>query len=88
MKEQEMKQEEPVMPEIAEERKALSAKQKPEEISETASLLCDNKGVGVVEVILILVVLIALVLIFKDQLGGLVTRAMEALEESIDEVLS
>ena len=48
----------------------------------------DNRGVGVVEVILILVVLIALVLIFKEQLGNMVTKAMEALEKSMNEVLS
>ena len=79
-----MKKKEPVMGEITEENEKLLA----EEVSETKSLLHDNSGVGVVEVILILVVLIALVLIFKDQLGGLVTRAMNALEESINEVLS
>lgn len=52
------------------------------------SLLKDNRGVGVVEVILILVVLIALVVIFKDQLTDMVTNAMEALEKSMNEVLS
>jgi len=51
-------------------------------------MLYDNRGVGVVEVILILVVLIALVLIFKEQLGNMVTKAMEALEKSMNEVLS
>ena len=50
--------------------------------------LTDNRGVGVVEVILILVVLIALVLIFKEQLGAMVTKAMDALEKSMDEVLA
>lgn len=50
--------------------------------------LLNNRGVGVVEVILILVVLIALVLIFKEQLSNMVTKAMEALEKSINEVLS
>lgn len=48
----------------------------------------DNRGVGVVEVILILVVLIALVLIFKEQLGAMVTKAMDALEKSMNEILS
>ena len=59
-----------------------------EEPVQKAELLCDNRGVGVVEVILILVVLIALVLIFKEQLGNMVTKAMEALEKSMNEVLS
>lgn len=35
----------------------------------------DNRGVGVVEIILILVVLIALVLVFKNQITGIVNDA-------------
>ena len=58
------------------------------ETGDNKSVLADNRGVGVVEVILILVVLIALVLIFKEQLGTMVTKAMEALEKSMNEVLS
>ena len=37
-------------------------------------VLKDDKGIGVVEVILILVVLIGLVVIFKDQLTRLVNN--------------
>ena len=37
-----------------------------------SSLSGDDRGIGVVEVILILVVLIGLVVIFRDQLTGLV----------------
>lgn len=59
-----------------------------EETEEKVTFGEDNRGVGVVEVILILVVLIALVLIFKEQLGSMVTKAMEALEKSMNEVLS
>lgn len=40
-------------------------------------LLEDDNGVGVVEVILILVVLIGLVLIFKSQLTSLVNNIFE-----------
>lgn len=50
-------------------------------------LLQNNAGVGVVEIILILVVLIALVLIFKDQLTVIVEKAMSALEKSVDRIL-
>lgn len=57
-------------------------------MKEKEKLLKDNRGVGVVEIILILVVLIALVVIFKDQLTSMVTRAMEALEKSMNEVIS
>lgn len=52
------------------------------------SLKDDNRGVGVVEIILILVVLIALVLVFKEQLGAMVSKAMGALEKSVEKVLS
>ena len=38
---------------------------------------CDEKGIGVVEVILILVVLIGLVIIFKSQLTSLVNTIFE-----------
>ena len=41
-------------------------------MKELRDVLADERGVGVVEVILILVVLIGLVLIFKSQLTGLV----------------
>ena len=41
------------------------------------SILCDEKGIGVVEVILILVVLIGLVIIFKSQLTSLVNTIFE-----------
>ncbi len=40
-------------------------------------ILKDEKGVGVVEVILILVVLIGLVIIFKSQLTSLVETIFE-----------
>ena len=33
----------------------------------------DNRGIGVVELILILVILVAIVLIFKDQIMGIVS---------------
>ena len=48
----------------------------------------NNAGVGMVEIILILVVLVALVLIFKNQLTDMVQKAMSALEKSMDGILS
>ncbi len=41
-------------------------------ISRVRSILTDDRGIGVVEIILILVVLIGLVIIFKSQLTSLV----------------
>lgn len=51
-------------------------------------LYVSNAGVGVIEILLILVVLVALVLLFKNQLTGMVERAMEALEKSMERILS
>ena len=42
----------------------------------------DDRGIGVVEMILILVVLIALVLIFREQLTSLVTTIFSAITKN------
>lgn len=46
-------------------------------IDRTRSFAKDDKGIGVVELILILVVLIGLVVIFRDQLTSLVNGIFE-----------
>ena len=46
-------------------------------ISNIRNILKEEKGIGVVEIILILVVLIGLVLIFKSQLTSLVQTIFE-----------
>lgn len=46
----------------------------------------EEDGVGTVEVILILVVLIALVAIFKDRITALVNSIFEKIESSADGV--
>ncbi len=46
-------------------------------IDDLMNLMKDKKGIGVVEVILILVVLIGLVIIFKSQLTSLVQTIFE-----------
>lgn len=48
----------------------------------------DNQGIGVVEIILILVVLIALVIIFKDQLTTLVNSIFDKIGEGSTEIMS
>ena len=62
--------------------------QEAQEQDTEVSFSRDNRGVGVVEIILILVVLIALVLVFKEQLSAMVSKAMGALEKSVEKVLS
>ena len=46
----------------------------------------DEEGIGVVEVILILVVLIGLVLIFKKQITGLVSSIFNKVTTQSDQV--
>jgi len=48
---------------------------------ELLAFLKDESGVGVVEIILILVVLVALVLIFRDQLKALVDAAFNKINK-------
>ncbi len=47
----------------------------------------NEDGIGVVEVILILVVLIALVLIFKNKITGIVNNALDSISDDSDEIL-
>lgn len=47
----------------------------------------DNAGMGVIEVILIIVVLVGLVIIFKEQISGVVEDIFEAITSGISEVI-
>jgi len=46
----------------------------------------DEAGIGVVEVVLILVVLIGLVLIFKNQLTSIMTNLFEKIESNTNKL--
>lgn len=48
--------------------------------------LKDNRGISTIEIILILVVLIALVLLFKKQIMGMVDTIFTQINKSIKEV--
>ncbi len=50
------------------------------------SLLQDDSGVGTIELVLILVVLIALVLIFKDRIKDLLNSIFDEIESSASKV--
>lgn len=41
----------------------------------------DNRGIGVVEIVLILVVLIALIIIFKDKIIEIINAAFESISD-------
>lgn len=47
----------------------------------------NEDGIGVVEIILILVILIALVLIFKDKITEIVNNALESVDEDSGEII-
>ncbi len=51
------------------------------------TLLFDESGMGTVEIILIIVVLIGLVIIFKKQLTSLVNTIFEAITSKSNDVL-
>ena len=56
--------------------------QGPEEYNgERINLRKDNRGIGVVEIVLILVVLIALIIIFKDKIMEIINSAFESITE-------
>lgn len=48
----------------------------------------NDKGVGTVEIILICVVLIGLVLIFKDQIGELINSLFSTMGDKTAEIIS
>lgn len=55
-------------------------------MSEFRRFMLDERGIGTVEMILILVVLIALVLIFKEQLTNLVNTIFEKINSQSSKV--
>jgi Flp pilus assembly pilin Flp len=56
------------------------------EMQAVKNLIRDEKGIGTVEMILILVVLIALVLIFKEQLTDLVNNIFDKITKQSNQV--
>ncbi len=47
----------------------------------------DNRGVGVIEIVLILVILIGLVLVFKEQITTIVTSAFAAISGNAGKII-
>ncbi len=48
----------------------------------------DDKGIGVIEILLILVVLVGLVLVFKNQIGAVITSAFDAINGNVDTIIN
>lgn len=55
--------------------------------TEVHEFAADEEGIGVVEIILILVVLIALVLLFKDQIVKVVNSAFKSFNSDSNEII-
>lgn len=49
-------------------------------------LMEDNSGIGVIEIVLILVVLIALIIIFKDKITAIINDAFGTISEGADTI--
>lgn len=50
-------------------------------------LISEEDGIGVVEIILILVILIGLVIIFKDKIEKVVTKALNTIVSDSDSII-
>ena len=57
------------------------------EVSECPGVWKDNRGVGVIEIVLILVILIGLVLVFKEQITQIVNNAFASISGDAGEIL-
>lgn len=63
-------------------------KNKNEQRAKIKGFWKDNRGVGVIEVVLILVILIGLVLIFKDQITSIVTNALSSISGDAGKIIN
>lgn len=56
-------------------------------MNQIKKFLEEEDGIGVVEIILILVILIGLVIIFKDEITKIVKKAFEAISSDAGEII-
>ena len=54
---------------------------------ENQKVLTDNRGIGVVEIILILVILIGMVLLFQTQIKDIVNSALNSISSGADKII-
>jgi uncharacterized membrane protein YdfJ with MMPL/SSD domain len=55
-------------------------------VRKNKALIADNKGMGVIEVILIIIVLIGLVIIFKSQITSLVNNLLSKISTQANSI--
>lgn len=74
--------------ELKDEKRSVVEAENTDSREEQKSFLQDNRGVGVIEIVLILVVLIGLVLIFKDQITAIVNDAFKSISGDAGKILN
>ena len=57
-------------------------------MEEERGFLKDNRGVGVIEIVLILVILIGLVLIFKEQITTIINNAFASISGDAGKIIN
>ena len=62
--------------------------EKMEEKNKIQGFWQDDRGVGVIEIVLILVILIGLVLVFKDQITAIVNNAFTAISGDAGKIIN
>ncbi len=73
---------------VAEKKALKAAARKPEELKGIREFFREEEGMGTVEIILIIVVLIGLVIIFKKQLTALVNTVFDKITRDSKTVMS
>ncbi len=56
-------------------------------MKELKAFIKEEDGVGVVEIILILVILIGLVLMFKEEIGKIIEKAFKSIRDDSEKII-
>lgn len=79
---------EEIKEEIKEEKHMEPVEQEGEELTKAKGFRSDDRGVGVIEIVLILVVLIGLVLIFKQQITTIINNAFSSISGNAGKIIN
>lgn len=74
--------------EVKEETETEESTAMEQEENEAPGFWQDDRGVGVIEIVLILVILIGLVLVFKDQITAIVNNAFTAISGNAGKIIN
>lgn len=79
---------EEIKEEIKEEKHMEPVEQEGVELKKAKGFRSDDRGVGVIEIVLILVVLIGLVLIFKQQITTIINNAFSSISGNAGKIIN